>query len=55
MSKGEIGKDKNQEGDKMDGMTDKQFEAFIKLILEILHSSKDLNEAEEKIKALLEK
>ena len=37
----------------MEGMTDKQFEAFIKSILEIIKSSKDLKEAEDRIKALL--
>ena len=51
--KGEIGKDKGQKGEKMEGMTDLQFKAFLKSILEILESSKDLEEAKSKIKALL--
>ena len=55
MSKGETDKGKSQKGAKMNGMTDKQFEAFIKLILEILDSSRGIEEAKEKIKALLEK
>ena len=37
----------------MEGMTDLQFKVFIKLILELLKSSKDLEEAKSKIKALL--
>lgn len=51
--KGEIVKDKEQKGDKMNGMTDLQFKAFLKSILEILESSKDLEDAKSKIKALL--
>ena len=51
--KGEIDKDKGQKGEKMEGMTDLQFKAFLKSILEILESSKDLEEAKSKIKALL--
>lgn len=51
--KGEIDKDKGQKGEKMEGMTDLQFKAFLKSILEILESSKDLEEAKNKIKALL--
>ena len=39
----------------MEGMTDKQFEKVLKMILEIIKTSKDLQEAEEKIKALLDK
>ena len=46
-------KDKGQKGEKMEGMTDLQFKAFLKSILEILESSKDLAEAKSKIKALL--
>jgi hypothetical protein len=46
-------KDKEQKGDKMNGMTDLQFKAFLKSILEILESSKDLDDAKSKIKALL--
>ena len=34
-------------------MTDLQFKAFLKSILEILESSKDLEDAKSKIKALL--
>ena len=37
----------------MNGMTDLQFKAFLKSILEILESSKDLDDAKNKIKALL--
>ena len=37
----------------MNGMTDLQFKAFLKSILEILNSSKDLDDAKNKIKALL--
>ena len=51
--KGEIDRDKGQKGDNMEGMTDLQFKAFLKSILEILESSKDLEEAKSKIKALL--
>ena len=51
--KGERDKDKGQKGEKMEGMTDLQFKAFLKSILEILESSKDLEEAKSKIKALL--
>ena len=51
--KGEIDKDKGQKGEEMEGMTDLQFKAFLKSILEILESSKDLEEAKSKIKALL--
>ena len=51
--KGEIDEDKGQKGEKMEGMTDLQFKAFLKSILEILESSKDLEEAKSKIKALL--
>ena len=39
----------------MEGMTDKQFEKVLKMILEIIKTSKDLKEAEYKIKALLDK
>nr|DAP31832.1 MAG TPA: Programmed cell death protein 4, MA-3, eIF4A, HEAT, Apoptosis [Caudoviricetes sp.] len=39
----------------MEGMTDKQFEKVLKMILEIIKTSKDLQEAEDKIKALLDK
>lgn len=43
----------------MEGMTDKQFdetkETLILLILEMIKNSKDLNEAERKIKTLLNK
>ncbi len=38
----------------MEGMTDKQFKSFVKSILEIIKTSKDLKEAEERIKALIE-
>lgn len=51
--KGEIDKGKGQKGEKMNGMTDLQFKAFLKSILEILESSKDLEDAKSKIKALL--
>ena len=51
--KREMDKDKGQKGEKMEGMTDLQFKAFLKSILEILESSKDLEEAKNKIKALL--
>ena len=51
--KGEMDKDKGQKGEKLEGMTDLQFKAFLKSILEILESSKDLEEAKSKIKALL--
>ncbi len=37
----------------MEGMTDLQFKVFMKLILELLKSSKDLEDATEKIKDLL--
>ena len=37
----------------MEGMTDLQFKVFMKLILELLKSSKDLEDATEKIKNLL--
>lgn len=37
----------------MEGMTDLQFKVFIKLILKLLKSSKDLEDATEKIKNLL--
>lgn len=37
----------------MEGMTDLQFKVFIKLILELIKSSKDLEDATEKIKNLL--
>ena len=37
----------------MEGMTDLQFKVFIKLILELLKSSKDLEDATETIKDLL--
>ena len=39
----------------MEGMTDKQFDKVLKMILEIIKTSKDLQEAEDKIKALLDK
>ena len=39
----------------MEGMTDKQFNKVLKMILEIIKTSKDLQEAEDKIKALLDK
>ena len=39
----------------MEGMTDKQVEKVLKMILEIIKTSKDLKEAEDKIKALLDK
>lgn len=39
----------------MEGMTDKQFEKVLRMILEIIKTSKDLKEAEDKIKALLDK
>lgn len=39
----------------MEGMTDKQFEKVLKMILEIIKTSKDLKETEDKIKALLDK
>lgn len=51
--KGETDKGKGQKGEEMEGMTDLQFKAFLKSILEILESSKDLEEAKSKIKALL--
>ncbi len=38
----------------MEFMTDKQMNLIIKMILEILEGCKDLNEAKEKIKSLLE-
>ena len=38
----------------MEGMTDKQFQKFIKTILMILESSSSLEEAKAKIKELLE-
>ena len=61
MSKGETDKDKSQKGDKMNKMN--ATEVAIKEakdnrtreILIIVKESKDLKEAEEKIKALLEK
>ena len=37
----------------MEGMTELPFKVFIKLILELLKSSKDLEDATEKIKNLL--
>jgi hypothetical protein len=39
----------------MEGMTDKQFDKVLKMILEIIRTSKDLQEAEDRIKALLDK
>ena len=36
-------------------MTDYQFQTILKMILEILDNCKDVNEAKEKIKALLNK
>ena len=51
------GGDRQRQGSerrKMEGMTDLQFKTFIKSILEIIKSSKDLKEAEERIKALLD-
>ena len=39
----------------MERMTDKQFDKVLKMILEIIRTSKDLQEAEDKIKALLDK
>ena len=39
----------------MEGITDKQFEKVLKMILEIIKTSKDLKEVEDKIKALLDK
>ena len=39
----------------MEGMTDKQFDKVLKMILEIIRTSKDLQEAEDKIKAPLDK
>ena len=39
----------------MEGMNDKQFNKVLKMILEIIKTSKDLQEAEDKIKALLDK
>lgn len=38
----------------MELMTDKQMNLIIKMILEILEGCKDLDEAKEKIKSLLE-
>lgn len=38
----------------MEGMTDKQMNVFLKMILELLDSSENLEEAREKVKALLE-
>ena len=38
----------------MEGMTDFQFNFFVRGILEILDSSESLEEAKEKIKALLD-
>jgi hypothetical protein len=37
----------------MEGMTDFQFKVFIKMILEILSSSKSLEDARDRVKALL--
>ena len=42
----------NTEAD--EGMTDKQMTVFLKMILALIESSKSLDEAKEKIKALLE-
>ncbi len=39
----------------MDGMTDYQFESAIKMIIEIIESSKTKEEAIEKLKKLLDK
>ena len=44
-----------QKGAVMDGMTDYQFESAIKMIIEIIESSKTKEEAIEKIKKLLDK
>lgn len=38
-----------------EGMTDYQFKTILKMILEILNSCKDIEEAKEKVKALLNK
>ena len=43
-----------QKGENMEeGMTDKQFNKVLKMILLILEGCKDIEEAKEKIKALL--
>ena len=39
----------------MDEMNTFEFETFLKMILEILKGCKDIEEAQEKIKALLER
>ena len=39
----------------MEVMTDYQFKTILKMVLEILESCKDVEEAKEKVKALLEK
>lgn len=45
---------KTGKGEQMEVMTDKQMSLILKMILEILEGCKDLDEAKEKIKALLE-
>lgn len=52
--KGGDGQRQGSERRKMEGMTDLQFKTFLKTILEILDSSESLEEAKEKIKALLD-
>lgn len=45
-----------QKGEKMEEqMTDYQFQTILKMILEVLDNCKDIEEAKEKIKALLNK
>ena len=39
----------------MEGMTNEQFEIVLKMIVQILEDSKDLEEAKEKVQALLDK
>lgn len=45
---------KTGKGEQMEVMTDKQMSLILKMIMEILEGCKDLDEAKEKIKALLE-
>lgn len=44
-----------KEKDMEEQMTDYQFQTFLKMILEILDSCKNVEEAKEKVKALLNK
>lgn len=42
-----------QRGEEMEGMTNEQFQTVLKMIIQIIESSKDKEEALERVKALL--